>query len=92
MTDLRKQARGRGCQIRLPGICNHNSETVVLCHYRLIGISGLGMKSADLLGSWGCFDCHRVVDSNKDPEIQLAFLQGVMRTQAQLIREEIVKW
>lgn len=92
MTNLRHEARGRGCQIRLEGICNHNSETVVLCHYRLIGISGLGMKSEDLLGSWGCSACHSVVDSNKDPQIQLDFLKGVMRTQAQLIREEIVKW
>jgi hypothetical protein len=42
--NLRKAARGRGCMIRLPGICNHNSETTVLAHVRLAGVSGMGIK------------------------------------------------
>lgn len=35
MANLRKEARGRECQIRIPGVCNGNPETVVLTHYRL---------------------------------------------------------
>ncbi|EOO3821306.1 nuclease domain-containing protein, partial [Escherichia coli] len=27
MADLRKAARGRECQVRIPGVCNGNSET-----------------------------------------------------------------
>lgn len=30
MANLRKEAKGRECQVRLPGICNGNNETVVL--------------------------------------------------------------
>ena len=30
--NLRKLAKGRDCQVRLPGICNGNPETVVLAH------------------------------------------------------------
>ncbi|MWQ11334.1 nuclease domain-containing protein, partial [Glaesserella parasuis] len=25
--DLRKEAKGRECQVRLPGVCNFNAET-----------------------------------------------------------------
>ncbi|ECK2143415.1 DUF1364 domain-containing protein, partial [Salmonella enterica subsp. enterica serovar Enteritidis] len=32
MADLRKAARGRECQVRIPGYCNHNPETTVLAH------------------------------------------------------------
>ena len=92
MTNLRQEARGRGCQVRLPGICNHNSETTVLGHIRLIGISGLSIKSMDLLGSWVCSDCHAYVDSHHDDATNAAFAEGVYRTIAQLIREEVVKW
>lgn len=49
--NLRKQARGRGCQVRIPHVCNFNSETTVLAHYRLAGISGMGMKSPDAIGA-----------------------------------------
>ncbi len=35
MADLRKAARGRECQVRIPGVCNGNPETSVLAHIRL---------------------------------------------------------
>jgi len=40
--------------VRIPEVCNHNSETTVLAHYRLAGVSGIGMKSPDILGAWAC--------------------------------------
>lgn len=97
MTDLRKLAKGMECQIRLPGICRANPETTVLAHYRGIGISGAGLKAPDLLGSWACYQCHMACDGHTKtpyPEtvLELYFLQGVMRTQAILVSEEIVKW
>lgn len=88
--NLRRQAKGRGCQVRLP-CCNFNSETTVLCHVRLPGISGMGFKAPDLLGAWACSACHAFCDTNADDATQRAFLEGVMRTQAQLIREGVVK-
>jgi hypothetical protein len=81
--------------IRLPGICTNDPSTVVLAHVRLIGVSGMGMKSPDLLGAWACSACHDVVDrrvkTNIDiGEIRLAHLEGMVRTINQLIREEKV--
>ncbi|HGN0358311.1 TPA: nuclease domain-containing protein, partial [Proteus mirabilis] len=52
MMNLRNEAKGRECQIRIPSVCNGNSETVVLAHYRMSGLCGVGIKSHDLFGAW----------------------------------------
>lgn len=44
MTDLCKAARGRECQVRIPGVCNGNDETSVLAHIRLAGLCGTGLN------------------------------------------------
>lgn len=89
--NLRNQARGRGCQVRLH-VCNANSETTVLAHVRLPGISGMGLKSPDALGAWACSACHDYVDRHHDDATQRAFYEGVLRTQAQLIREGAIRF
>lgn len=91
MTDLRKKARGRGCQVRLPEVCNHNSETVVLAHVRLSGISGYGLKSPDILGAWACSNCHAYADSHHDDATNAAFAEGVYRTLNILWREGVLR-
>ncbi len=65
------------------------TEPTCLCHWRQIDISGMGQKSPDQLGAWGCGHCHTIVDSTGrgDPLIQLDFAKAVFRTQAQLIKE-----
>jgi hypothetical protein len=93
--NLRKQARGRGCTVRLPGVCNHNSETVVLAHIRMAGVSGMGMKADDLLGAWACSACHDAIDRRSHTELErdyvrLAHLEGMVRTIAQLRSEDLV--
>lgn len=96
MTDmLTKMARGRDCQIRLPGICCFDPETTVLAHVRLPGVSGFGIKAHSMLGAWACYRCHQAVDSpathglDRDAAM-LAHLQGVMRTQDQLLAEGVI--
>lgn len=91
MTNLRKEAIGRSCQIRLPGC---QSEPCCLCHWRQIDISGMGVKSPDILGAWGCASCHDIVDraGRGDTEIQLDFARAVFRTQAVLVREGVINW
>jgi hypothetical protein len=89
---LRKEARGRDCMVRLPGICNHNPETVVLAHVRMAGISGMGLKADDLLGAWACSSCHDLIDRRAHTDldrdfVRLAHLEGVIRTIAILRRE-----
>ena len=92
---LRKAARGRECMVRLPGVCNHNPETTVLAHVRLVGVSGMGMKADDLLGAWACSSCHDAIDrrGHLDLErdyVRLAHLEAMVRTIAVLRKEGLV--
>jgi hypothetical protein len=92
---LRKEARGRGCMVRIPDVCNHNSETVVLAHYRLAGVSGIGMKSPDVLGAWACSSCHDAIDRRAHTDldrdyVRLLHLEGMARTLAQLNQEGLL--
>ena len=92
---LRKEAKGRGCMVRIPEVCNHNSETVVLAHYRLAGVSGIGMKSPDILGAWACSACHDAIDRRAHTDldrdyVRLLHLEGIARTLAQLNREGLL--
>jgi hypothetical protein len=94
--NLRNLARGRQCTIRLPGICCGDPDTTVLAHYRLIGISGMGLKSPDLFGAWACSACHDACDARTHKDLDrdyrdLALLQGVIRTQAILLSEGHIK-
>lgn len=73
-------------------VCNYDSSTTVLAHYRAVGVSGLGLKSPDLLASWACSACHEYVDTHRDTDAKYDHLQGVIRTQAELIRRGHVKW
>ncbi|AZS50416.1 DUF1364 domain-containing protein [Entomomonas moraniae] len=95
MTDLRKLAKGRECQVRLDGICNHNPETTVLAHYRMAGTCGTGIKPNDLQGAWACSDCHDEIDRRtrilENEFVRLCHLEGVMRTQSVLRKEGIIK-
>jgi hypothetical protein len=81
--------------VRLPNICNFNNETTVLAHYRLAGISGMGIKSDDLIGAWACSACHDAIDrrANTDLDrdyVRLAHLEGVVRTIATLRKEGLI--
>ncbi|OAT34884.1 DUF1364 domain-containing protein [Proteus myxofaciens] len=95
MANLRKEARGRECQIRIPGVCNGNSKTVVLAHYRMSGICGTGIKPNDAFGAWSCSSCHDEADRRThyvDAEYaKQCHLEGVIRTQDILIKEGKIK-
>jgi hypothetical protein len=95
VTNLRDYARDKPCLVRSPA-CNGDSSTVVLAHVRQVGISGMGLESPDLLGAWCCSRCHSFVDqetsANREGRELLLLLRGVMRTQAALIKDEVVSW
>ena len=95
---ITKAARGRDCQIRIPGVCNGDPETTVLAHYRMAGTNGMGMKPNDLQGAWACSDCHNCCDSRTmtvqgftREQIRTYHAEGVFRTIDALVREGIVK-
>lgn len=97
MTNLRNEAQGETCEVRVPECCNSDQETTVLAHYRVVGISGMGMKSPDLIAAHACSRCHDAVDGRirtlfTRQELRLMHLEGVARTQAKLIERGIVKW
>ena len=90
--NLRDAARNRPCMIRVPGHCDGGGETTVLAHYRLSGVSGMGFKAPDLLGSWSCAPCHAYVDGQHTDTAKAMHLEGMVRTINQLIKEGAVKW
>ena len=84
--------------VRIPGICNGDAETTVLAH---LNGGGMGMKRPDTSAAWACSSCHDAIDGRrdigrefgyKDCEIREMFLDGIIRTQEQLIREGKIKW
>jgi hypothetical protein len=94
MSKLRKLAKGQPCMVRIPHVCNYDPATTVLAHYRLSGISGIGMKSPDEIGAWCCSACHSAIDAGhadySRDELKLYHAEGVFRTQAQLIKDGVI--
>lgn len=97
MVDLTKLAKGRDCQIRCPGRCDRDTATVVLAHYRMPGLSGIGMKSPNWAAAFSCSSCHAIVDGQRGSWIEfpqqsrdLMLLEGVIRTLAILIDEGVI--
>lgn len=83
MIDLRKFARGRLCQVRLPGVCNFDPETTVLAHIRRGGVGGMGKKPHDLIGVHACSDCHDYIDARRPVlmgDLDTHILEGLCRT------------
>lgn len=96
MSAITDYARGKPCFIMLPGY-PHLPETTVYCHLRMAGITGTGLKSSDLHGAFGCYDCHRVTEGDQltaeekliDREwLDLVFLQAIIKTQAYILRHK----
>lgn len=91
--NLRQQARGKPCMVRLPGCTGGGDSdgTVVLAHYRLLPYCGTGMKPPDELGAWCCWQCHEHIDRRdrtmEADFVRLAHAEGVLRTMIAQIEE-----
>jgi hypothetical protein len=86
MSKITKSARGEECQIRIPGHCNHDASTTVLCHIN----GGGGMKQPDTEAAYGCSACHDIVDFRVASGMLRSFVmlyhhEGAMRTRKILI-------
>ena len=93
MSKITQSAKGKDCTIRIPGVCNGKSETVVHCH---LNGGGMAIKVNDVFGARGCSACHDVVDFRvktefSRTEIKLMHHEGVVRTQQQLMDEGLIK-
>lgn len=92
-TKLTKSARGEECQVRVPGVCNHNPETTVLAH---LNGGGAGMKHSDIHGAYCCSDCHLWLDGGYTryttrQERDLTHYEGVIRTQIIMLDKGLIK-
>lgn len=94
MSKITKSAKGQPCQIRIPDICNHNTETTVFAH---LNGGGVGMKQPDYLGAYACSHCHDVVDRRdrlhgySQAEVKTMFYEGIFRTQTALFKQGLLK-
>ena len=93
MSKYRQSAKGQQCQVRIPGVCNFNPETVVLAH---LNGGGMGMKRPDIHGAYCCSACHDVLDGRvrSDYVAEMKWLfhhEGVIRTQEIMIKEGVLK-
>lgn len=57
---LLDMARGQECRAQIHGVCNHDSETTVSCHYP--AAAGMGHKQPDWRIAFCCSACHDVID------------------------------
>ena len=92
MSKITKSAKGEECLIRIPTVCNGNPETTVFCH---LGGGGMGAKSSDIHGSYGCSSCHDAVDGRSknglnEFVLKTWFYEGMVRTQLKLIEKGLI--
>ena len=86
-----RSARGQQCQVRIPGICNFDTDTTVFAH---LNGAGWAMKHSSIHGAYCCSDCHLWLDGvapgyTRD-EQKLYHLEGVIRTQILMIKNGIL--
>jgi hypothetical protein len=85
--DLRAYARDKPCMLRIPGVCNGNKATTVLCHIKR-GWAG-SPKPPDLCAVWGCCDCHDAIDGRRqfDGYTRVALDALILRALCQQLAE-----
>lgn len=89
MSKITDYARGKDCQVRIPGVCNRDPATTVHAHYRMSGLCGMSLKPDDIFGAHACFECHNAVDRRDHTDLEKDYVrqlhaEGVFRTQALL--------
>lgn len=96
---ITQAAKGEECTMNVAGVCNYNSATTVLIHFRWIGDCGGSQKPPDLQAAFGCSECNRWTDSptpkerNADYESDRNFyaIRAMSKTLQRLIERGILK-
>ena len=83
---IKASARGEACSLRVSPNCQ-DGDTVVLCHLNS-NYRGIGIKSPDIFGVYGCYHCHQLLDASKvDYKDQL---RALMETQMKLVSKGLL--
>ena len=101
MSKIRASAKGETCTLMIPGVCNFNPETVVLCHAPHPD-KGTGIKGPDTWAAYGCSDCHAEMDGRTNRffvgldifpvrvQKAAAWFSAIMETQRRLIAKGLM--
>lgn len=91
-----KSARGEECTMRSP-MCNHDPETVVLCHLNEYEFGkGVGIKANDMAAFYGCSACHDLYDGRRErtameiAESITAAYKAVIRTHIRMAEKGVL--
>ena len=89
---ITKSARNENCTLRIPGVCNFNTDTTVLCHKNG---GGMGFKHHSIHSCYGCSSCHDWLDNRgsvtSTEKRDAEFLRAMIETQSILIRKGLIK-
>lgn len=81
-TPARQTARGEDCTLCFPG-CPNERDTAVLCHLRMFGGGGMGIKPDDAESVIADRHCHDLLDGRmqwvKDPPPDFNFWEHIAR-------------
>lgn len=96
MSKITSSAKNEPCTVRLPFICNYNSETTVYAHINGVRFGhGISKKSSDIHGAYCCSNCHDAIDGRtkskySKTELKLAHYEAVIETQLKLIQKGLI--
>lgn len=86
---------GEECTLQIPGVCNGNPETTVLCHLDLLSQSGMGFKCSDMSAAYGCSSCHDAMDGRNGVLVQSLWIEhagkAIARTHIRMIEKGVLK-
>lgn len=87
-TKIRQSARNEACSLRMSPQCQ-DGETVVLCHLNSQH-KGVGIKSPDIFGVYGCYWCHQRLDAGMVDDGDK--LRALMETQYKLVEKGLISY
>ncbi|MCG5538969.1 nuclease domain-containing protein [Halorhodospira sp. 9622] len=91
---LLDSARGRPCELRVPGVCQGGTETTVAAHSNWSEDGkAAGQKADDIFHARACAACHRWLDEGSAPDAEKRelFHRGLKRTWRRLIDEGVIQ-
>lgn len=85
---VRKSAEDETCTLRLQGICDNDPSKVMLCHVNSFR-KGIGNKSHDIHGYYGCYSCHMKEQAYEVDASDI--LRALLETQDRLIQKGLIE-